>query len=168
MFSILKSLAQKEIAISMVPAPCVDCLVLWLADNRRAKEAIEVSAVLLNVICCLSLRLCSVRGFPCATVLSLLLSITLCSEIPLFSSPLQFSAVHLFFYFLHQRYALFLSFSISQYPFLLSQFPLSLPLTPTPFIFTDPRSPHDLSPRPPLTSTKPGVNRLTQHAQGTA
>jgi hypothetical protein len=53
--SILKSLAQKEIAIAMAPAPCVDCLVLWLAENRRAREALEVSTVECVLPACSSL-----------------------------------------------------------------------------------------------------------------
>ena len=36
-------MADKEISLALLPAPCVDTLTIWLARNRRAKEALEVS-----------------------------------------------------------------------------------------------------------------------------
>lgn len=161
MLSILKSLAQKEIAIAMAPAPCVDCLVLWLAENRRAREALEVSTVECVLPACSSL--CSIRGI---SVILCLLSFLYLSLYP-YRNPSLSSTV---------RHSLSLSFSCTLSPFFcstishhspfspishLSSLPLfsSLALiphpTPTPSALTDPRSSYNVSPFPPPTTTQP-------------
>ena len=42
-FRVLKLYADIEISRSLYPAPCVDVLILWLAMNRKAAEALKVS-----------------------------------------------------------------------------------------------------------------------------
>jgi hypothetical protein len=42
-YRVLKEYADIEISRSLYPAPCVDVLILWLAMNRKATEALKVS-----------------------------------------------------------------------------------------------------------------------------
>ena len=42
MFEILMNLAAEELSVAMLPAPFVDTLIIWLAMNRRAAQALQV------------------------------------------------------------------------------------------------------------------------------
>ena len=42
MFEILMALATEELTVALLPAPFVDTLIIWLAMNRRAAQALQV------------------------------------------------------------------------------------------------------------------------------
>ena len=47
----LKAYADIEISRSLYPAPCVDVLILWLAMNRKASEALKVCWLYYCIVC---------------------------------------------------------------------------------------------------------------------
>ena len=55
----LKAYADIEISRSLYPAPCVDVLILWLAMNRKASEALKVCWLYYNTVCvCVCVCMC--------------------------------------------------------------------------------------------------------------
>ena len=42
-------MADEEISQASLPAPCVNTLIIWLARNRKAKEALQVQLERMNI-----------------------------------------------------------------------------------------------------------------------